>query len=40
MSKVNSLSFSGNNIALKGVTFATLIGIQTNTLTAANFVFV
>ncbi|BFM39773.1 alkaline phosphatase PhoX [Synechocystis sp. LKSZ1] len=33
------LSFSGNNIALNGVTFATLTGIQTNTLTAANFVF-
>jgi len=35
----SKLSFSGNNIALNGVTFATLIGIQANSLTAANFVF-
>ncbi|BFM38259.1 esterase-like activity of phytase family protein [Synechocystis sp. LKSZ1] len=36
----SDLSFSGNNIVLNGVTFATLTGIQTNTLTAASFVFV
>ncbi|BFM38826.1 hypothetical protein [Synechocystis sp. LKSZ1] len=35
----DDLTFSGNNISLNGVTFATLTGIQTNTLTSASFVF-
>jgi hypothetical protein len=33
------LSFSGNSIALDGNTFATLTGVNTSTLTAADFVF-
>jgi 2',3'-cyclic-nucleotide 2'-phosphodiesterase (5'-nucleotidase family) len=35
----NSLSFSGNSIALNGNTFATLLGIETTALTTADFVF-
>ncbi len=35
----NDLTLSGNSISLNGVSFATLIGIQTETLTADNFVF-
>jgi 2',3'-cyclic-nucleotide 2'-phosphodiesterase (5'-nucleotidase family)/predicted extracellular nuclease len=34
-----SLSFTGNSIALNGDTFATLTGVNTTTLTAADFVF-
>ncbi|PZV26998.1 MAG: alkaline phosphatase [Snowella sp.] len=34
-----SLSFTGNSIALNGDTFATLTGVNTSTLTAADFVF-
>jgi hypothetical protein len=34
-----SLSFTGNSIALNGNTFATLTGVNTTTLTAADFVF-
>jgi 2',3'-cyclic-nucleotide 2'-phosphodiesterase (5'-nucleotidase family) len=35
-----SLSFTGNSIALNGNTFATLTGVNTTTLTAADFVFI
>ena len=34
-----TLSFTGNSIALNGDTFATLTGVNTSTLTAADFVF-
>jgi Ca2+-binding RTX toxin-like protein len=34
-----NLSFTGNSIALNGDTFATLTGVNTSTLTAADFVF-
>ncbi|MEB3122449.1 MAG: alkaline phosphatase PhoX [Snowella sp.] len=34
-----NLSFTGNSIALNGDTFATLTGVNTTTLTAADFVF-
>ena len=34
-----SLSFTGNSIALNSDTFATLTGVNTSTLTAADFVF-
>jgi len=35
----NSLSFTGNSIALNGDVFATLNGFDTTTLTAADFIF-
>jgi len=35
----NALVFGGNTIALNGITFATLTGVDTTTLTAADFAF-
>jgi hypothetical protein len=37
--KFADLSFAGNNIIIGGVTIATLTGVDTSTLTAANFKF-
>ncbi len=38
--KLTDLTFSGNNIAIGGTTIATLTGINTSTLTVANFTLV
>ena len=36
----DALNLSGNTIVLNDITFATLVGVDTSTLTAADFVFI